>query len=109
MNKLNFHGKIISAKYSPEKESVEELKKKLLYREKEYLSFIENKQDELHVLKKNEIFIKNVAGSNDTNYKKIMKKSYWNPSSHRNMVDLNAIYQNKIQRKPRKPRIDLKN
>ena len=108
MNKFNFHGKIISAKYCPEKESVGELKKKLLHREKEYLSFIENKQDELHVLKKNEIFIK-TAGSNDTNYKKIMKKSYWNPSSHRNMVDLNAIYQNKIQRKPRKPRIDLKN
>jgi len=85
---------------------LEELKNKLVFREKEYLKFIEEQKNKINVPKKNEMG-ENSKDKNNFRFKKIMKKTYWCPPSHRNLIDVNASYQINVK-KTRKIRIDLK-
>jgi len=100
---LNFHGKILSAAFFPESETIEEFEKKLLFRKNDYLQKIERKKHEffptkLTPLKKPENFSK---------IKKIMKKSYFFEQTNNSLTYQNhQVFLN--QNHKRKIRIDLK-
>lgn len=101
---MNFYGKIISAQYQPQLESIEELKQKLSFREQEYLNFIEEKKSKIFVPKHDK---KDSEISQPALHKRIMKKSYWCPPSHRNMINYGDFFQTNVKHS-RKKRIDLK-
>lgn len=68
MNKLNFHGSILSATYAPDLETEDEFEEKLLFRKNQYQDYLNEEEEKNEKTHKKKSYI-NI----DYNSRKIVK------------------------------------